>query len=341
MALRFDLTDLRLFLNVVEAGTLTAGAQASHLALASASARILAMEDSLGSALLVRQPRGVQATPAGRALAKHAALMLQHGERMRGELADYAAGLKGHVRLLANTVAMHEYLPEALGAFLVANAQVNVSAAEATGDDIVMALAEGTADVGVFSDEIKTYELETYAFTQHRLVLVTPMGHALALQSLKGSVSILEADACDVIGLPEGSALQDRWEARAARRGVRLNYRVRVPSFDAQCRLIESGAGVALLPEATALRFAATMRLCVVPLTDAWLARQLLLAVRRVADLPAFTQRLVKHLTAAGATPARPPSRKMAAEKRELSSGRTSKQTSARTSKKTSARKSG
>lgn len=300
MGLRFDLTDLRLFLNVVEAGTLTAGAEASHLALASASARILAMEDSLGSALLVRQPRGVYPTPAGRALAKHAALMLQHAERMRGELAEYASGLKGHVRLLGNTVAMHEYLPDALGAFLVNEPQVNVSASEATGDEIVMALAEGTADVGVFSDEIKTYELETFAFRQHRLVMVTPLDHALALQSRRSSVSILEADAFDVIGLPEGSALQDRWEARAARRGVRLNYRVRVPSFDAQCRLIESGAGVALLPEATARRFAASMRLCVVPLSDAWLARQLMVAVRRLADLPAFTQRLVKHLAAGG-----------------------------------------
>lgn len=296
MALRFDLTDLRLFLNIVEAGTLTAGAEASHLALASASARVLAMEDSLGSALLLRRPRGVVPTPAGRALVEHATLMLQHAERMRGELSEYASGLKGHVRLLGNTVAQHEYLPDALGAFLLANPQVNVSGSEATGDEIVMALADGTADVGVFSDEIKSYELQTFAFRRHRLVMVTPLAHPLALQALQRGVSILEADACDVIGLPEGSALQDRWEARAARRGVRLNYRMRAPSFDAQCRLIEAGAGVALLPEATARRFAATMRVSVVPLTVAWLARQLLVAVRQLADLPGFTQRLVQHL---------------------------------------------
>jgi DNA-binding transcriptional LysR family regulator len=298
MTLRFDLTDLRLFVNVVEAGTLTAGAEASHLALASASARILALEDSLGSALLLRKPRGVQPTPAGRALLKHAHLMLQQAERMRGELSEYADGLKGHVRLLANTVALHAYLPDALGSFLLSHPQVNISAIEATGDETVMALADGNADVGVFSDEIKTYELETFVFRQHRLVLVTPLQHPLALQAQTRSVSIFEADACDVIGLPEGSALQERWEARAAQRGVRLNYRMRVPSFDAQCRLIESGAGVALMPEVTARRFAQSMSLAVVSLADTWMARQLLLAVRRAADLPLFTQRLVKHLVA-------------------------------------------
>jgi DNA-binding transcriptional LysR family regulator len=303
MALRFDLTDLRLFVNVLEAGTLTAGAEASHLALPSASARILAMEDSLGAALLVRKPRGVQATPAGQALLQHARTLLQQAERLRGELAEYAGGLKGHVRLLANTVALHEYLPDALGAFLARHPQVNVSATQSKGDETVMALADGSADVGVFSDEIKTYELQTFVFRQHRLVLVTPLGHALAVQAQRRGVSILEADACDVIGLPEGSALQERWEARAAQRGVRLNYRVRVPSFDAQCRLIECGAGVALLPEATARRFASTRRLEVVPLTDAWLARQLLLAVRRMADLPSFTQSLVQHLTSPELSP--------------------------------------
>lgn len=85
---------------------------------------------------------------------------------------------------------------------------------------------------------------------------------------------------------------------------MRLNYRVRVPSFDAQCQLIQSGAGVALLPEATARRFAASMRLCVVTLIDAWMARELLVAVRRVADLPHFTQRLIKHLAPAVETTA-------------------------------------
>jgi hypothetical protein len=39
------------------------------------------------------------------------------------------------------------------------------------------------------------------------------------------------------------------------------------------------------------------MPISVVPLTDEWLARQLLIAVKKEADLPAFTQRLVKHLT--------------------------------------------
>jgi uncharacterized membrane protein YphA (DoxX/SURF4 family) len=50
------------------------------------------------TALLERHRRGVRATPAGAALVHHAQLVSQQLERMRGELAEYADGLRGRVR---------------------------------------------------------------------------------------------------------------------------------------------------------------------------------------------------------------------------------------------------
>jgi DNA-binding transcriptional LysR family regulator len=58
----FDLTDLRLFLRVVEGGSITSGAERAFMALASASARIRNMEDTLGVPLLTRGRRGVAPT---------------------------------------------------------------------------------------------------------------------------------------------------------------------------------------------------------------------------------------------------------------------------------------
>ena len=104
--MHFDLTDLRLFLHVQEAGTITGGAAASHMTLASASERTRGMEDSLGSPLLSRARRGVQLTPAGRTLAHHAQLVLRQIDQLQGELGDYGAGIKGHVRLLCNSSAL-------------------------------------------------------------------------------------------------------------------------------------------------------------------------------------------------------------------------------------------
>ena len=124
--MHFDLVDLRLFLLVAEAGSITAGAEHAGLSLASASARVRGMEEEAGASLLERGHRGVELTPAGRTLLYHARLVTGQMERMRGELGEYARGLKGHVRLLANTAAAAEFLPEILAAFLATNPSVNV-----------------------------------------------------------------------------------------------------------------------------------------------------------------------------------------------------------------------
>src|SRR5215468_5616538 len=128
--MRFDLSDLRLFLSVVEAGSITRGAERLHLAVAAASTRIRNMEAALGTPLLNRERQGVQPTPAGRTLVHHARLLLQQAERMRGELAEFASGVRGHIKVMSNTNALTEFLPVPLSEFLAAHPNVNIDLEE-------------------------------------------------------------------------------------------------------------------------------------------------------------------------------------------------------------------
>jgi len=115
---RFDLADLRLFLCVLEAGSITQGAVRANLALASASERLRNIEAGAGVALLERRPRGVCATEAGEALAHHARLILRQQALLRGELHDFATGARGTLHFYANTAAMTEFLPPRLASWL-------------------------------------------------------------------------------------------------------------------------------------------------------------------------------------------------------------------------------
>ena len=175
--MRFDLTDLRLFVHVAETCSITRGADQTHMSLASASARIRGMEAMLGLPLLERSPRGVKPTPAGQALLQHAQVMLQHYERMRGELGNFARGFKGHVRLLANTIAATEFLPETLARFLAARPNVDIELEERTSTEIVTAVSEGYADAGIIVDIGGHGDLQTFPFAVDRLVLITPRAH--------------------------------------------------------------------------------------------------------------------------------------------------------------------
>jgi DNA-binding transcriptional LysR family regulator len=309
MAMRFDLLDLRLFLQVLEAGSITGGAARLHLAVAAASTRIRKMETALGTALLHRERQGVRPTPAGCTLAHHARILFQQAERMRGELAEYAEGLRGQVRLLSNTNALTEFLPEPLSAFLAAHPQVNIDLEERLSDEIVAAIADGTADIGIVAGTVAVAGLEVFPFRVDRFVLVVAPSHPLASRRRVGFAEVLD---CDFVGLDRVSALQRFLSEKADRVGRRLKLRVQLRSFDAICRLVECDVGIGVVPETTATRNAKTLSIRRVALTDDWALRQLMICVRRQEDLPIYAQELVKHLAAPAAaarSKSRPPKR--------------------------------
>lgn len=293
--MRFDLTDLKLFCDVADAGSITAGAERSALALAAASTRIRGMEETLGAPLLLRSRTGVTLTDAGRTLLKHARAMQTQSAQLREDLSVFAGGLSGQVRLLANTNALTEFLPEALSSFLADHPHVSVDLEERLSDEIVGLIAEGVADVGIVAGTVDVGALATYPFRSDRFVVVTPPGHPLAG---KGGVRFAEALDYDLVGLDRASSLQRFLAGKAAREGRPLRLRVQLRSFDAVCRLVECGVGVGIVPATTAARAARTMALAIVELADDWAVRDLTIVVRADAELRPYAQALVDSLKA-------------------------------------------
>src|SRR5215208_4790338 len=293
MAVRFDLVDLSLFRHVVEAGSITHGAERAHLALAAASTRIRQMEEALGAALLTRGRQGVTPTQAGRTLLQHARTILSQAERLREDLGAYAGGSAGQVRVLSNTNALTEFLPETLSAFLAAHPNVSVDLEERLSDEIVGLIAEGVADIGIIAGTVDAGRLTTYPFRSDRFVLVVARDHPLAEQSKIGFADVLDYDFG---GLDRASALQRFLAGKASRIGRPLRLRVQLRSFDAVCRMVEAGVGLGIVPETTARRAARTTAIIPVELEDAWAARDLTLCIRSLKDLPPSARQLVEHL---------------------------------------------
>lgn len=291
--MRFDLTDLRLFLNVHEAGTITGGAESTHMTRASASERIRGMEAQLGTTLLLRNRRGVHITPAGRTLVHHARLVLQQIDRMQGELGDYGKGLKGHIRLLCNTSALSEHLPEILSSFLTLHPGISIDLEERPSDDIIDALRNQRCDIGVAADTENLEGLETFPFRSDPLVLIVPHQHPLAQHTFSCLAEVLDTP---FVGLAESSALYQHIAHHARQQGKHLNYRIRLRSLETVCRMVGLGVGIAIVPQAVALRCAPSTKIKPIPLTDTWAARNLVLCLRQLERLPTHTQQLVQHI---------------------------------------------
>ncbi|NUZ06116.1 LysR family transcriptional regulator [Piscinibacter koreensis] len=286
--------DLRLFAAVIARGSITAAAAAMHLSLAAASARLKGLEASVGTQLLERSKAGATPTPAGRALARHAERVLVELEALHVEMARFAKGLRGTLRVLGNTAAMTGELPPRLGRFLVAHPDIDVALHEASSDAIVDALRGGRAELGIVADYVDTAGLATLPWMRDRLVALVPARHPAARRRTITHAGLL---AHSLVGLTPESGLSRFLSREAERVGRAPQHRVRVGGLDAAAQLVAAGVGVAVMPQRCAERWA-DERVRIVALADAWADRQLLLCLGDEAARAPGVEALVEALCA-------------------------------------------
>ena len=293
MAAHFDLPDIKLFVNIAEANSLTRGAERSPMSLPAASIRIKNLEEGLGAKLLYRTSQGVTLTPPGQAFMHHARLVLQQLADLRGDLAEYVKGAKGHVRIFANTTAMAEFLPAVLPKFLASHPDVNIDLKERLSNDIVRAVSEGKVDIGIVAGNVRTEGLEILPYVEDRLVLVTSNSHALAERN---EIEFVEALGHDFVGMVEASAIHGFLAQAANDLHRSIKIRIQVGNFETACRMIEANVGLGVLPFSAASRHAKSMGIQIVEIKDEWAVRKLQICVRSVQALPVFARELIELL---------------------------------------------
>jgi DNA-binding transcriptional LysR family regulator len=296
-ARRIDLTSLQLFVAVCELGSIGKAAEREFIAASAVSKRLSDLETTLDTTLLYRHTRGVDLTPAGESLLHHARSVLFSLDRMQGELSEYTDGVRGHVRVHASISAIVQFLPEDLGDFIRRHGGVKIDLEEHLSSEVVRAVQEGAADLGICNaglpDAAAGTALQTRAYRRDRLVLIVPRGHALAGQRALRFEDTLEFDH---VGLHSNSSihLAMRHAAANAQRGIKL--RIQVTGLDAMCRMIHNGLGIGVMPQRAFELMHGVGDLACVALTDDWAERQIRMVARDFSTLPVTARLLVAHL---------------------------------------------
>ena len=293
--MHFDLVDLRLFIHIAESPSLTQGARKASISPAAASARIKSLEENMASRLLYRDSRGVELTPAGELFLQHARVIMRQVDYMKSEFTEYDTEASGHIRIFANTTAATEFLPGILAGFLAERPGVTVDLQERLSRDIVRGVMDGSTDMGIIAGPVEADSLQVIHFSTDQLILVTPLDHPLARCK---SIKLADTLAYPHIGLHEGTTLLRFLHEQVALHGKTLNMRIKVYSFEAMCRMVEAGVGIAILPESSAHRHQQTMGLSVIELDEPWRVRERSILVRDLQALPKVTRALINRVLA-------------------------------------------
>jgi DNA-binding transcriptional LysR family regulator len=285
-----DIDSIALFAKAAELRSLTRAAESSHMGLAAASRRISLLEHRLKATLLERSPKGVELTPAGETLLVHAKAVLLQLNQMQADMDDHGAGRRGQLRILANTSAMTQFVPDDLARFSQLNPEIRLIVEERWSAQIVSAVLAGEADVGIIMEGAATEGLEMFPYRSDRLAVVVKQGHPLAARDWADFIDVLDYD---LVALEGGSSMMRLLTEQAVSHEKGLRLRIQVRGFEVVCRMVQSCLGVGLLPFQAASAMGQSMGLTVRPLNDAWAVRHMLSCIKKDRARPSSLDRLL------------------------------------------------
>ena len=242
-----ELRHLRFFVAVAEAGSLTVAAERRlHTAQPSLSRQIRDLEREVGAELLLRSPRGVTLTDAGRAFLDHARLALSQVEAA-GRAARRAAQPDKAVFSMG-FLSGHEleWLGEAVRVLREDLPRIEVTLTSNHSPDLAAALSGGSLDAAIMRQEPDRPDLVYRHLRSEALVVVMPSDHPLAARKAIRPTDLIEQT---FLGMSNTApVLRGIIAAYFRRCGVALTPAHEVDYLSMAISLIASTRGVALLP---------------------------------------------------------------------------------------------
>ena len=291
--MRLDFFDLQLFLNVMDTGSLTKGAERSAISLQAASERIKKIERQFSTKLFTRYATGIKLTLAGQTFAEQAQLIIQQGYQLQQVMLPFSQDQQSSMTLWCNSSAQSEYLPFLLPKYLVENSNIQIDLKEAETNDIITALDNGAAKLGLISSFFDSSALQTLEFSEDPLVMISPIEHSLSHHQ---SLDLSETLHYPFVGLMQHHSLQQSIEAQAKKLRLSIQYRLRLPNFSAIVQVVANGVGIAIIPKRAANRLSQHYQFQQIPLVGDWANRKLLLAAKNFDALPISYQHFSQFL---------------------------------------------
>lgn len=267
-----DTRRLKAFIKIVDLGALRSAAEHLHLSQPSLSQIVKDLEAHFGAVLLIRSRRGVQPTPAGERLYRHAQSVLRQLDQARSEVALASSEVAGAVTVgMAGTIAPVLSVP-LLAAVQADHPLIRLRIVEGSHPQMAEMALSGRIDLAVSSGD-PVRGLTSELFAREELVLVCSPG--LAAELGEGPVSVADlADRPLVLPTLAGFAAHSRYRDLMGQAPL-LNVIAELDSAYALVRAVEAGVASTIIGAVAAAELAGG--LAVRRLTSPTLERELYL----------------------------------------------------------------
>ncbi|HXH85106.1 MAG TPA: LysR family transcriptional regulator, partial [Candidatus Tectomicrobia bacterium] len=260
-----ELAQVEAFLAVGTFGGFRRAADALRVTQPAVSARIKALEGSLGVRLFERGRTGLALSPAGRALRPHAEALLHAAALARQAVHDLRPESGGALSIAAALSICTYLLPDVLKRFQSAHPRTLVTVRSGHSKEVLTMVLGGDAELGL-ARSLHHPEVETVSLRDDPLVLVASPRTPVARRR---QARLDEIAAQPLILFDRGSSDWTLSHGLFRRAGLVPNVVLEVESIEAAKRMVERGIGVAFLPLLAVGREIARGRLAAIDVRDA------------------------------------------------------------------------
>jgi len=238
-----NLTLLRAFHLVAQAGGFTRAAQASGTSQPTLSAQVRALEAAHGVGLLNRRGRGVTLTPLGQSLFAITTRLFLAEDEAHALLAGTRAAVRGHLRVAADSAT---HVMPLLAQLKRRHAELTFSLQVGNSSDVLKHVLDYDADVAVMAKQTSDPRIHSVHLRTDRLVLFVPRSHPLAVRS---GILIQELAGRELVIRERGSITREVFETRLAEAGIKPAVMVEVQTREAVREAVAAGFGIGIIFE--------------------------------------------------------------------------------------------
>ena len=273
---------LEALVEIARQRNMSRAAEALYVTQPALSARMRALEQHIGSQLLVRSGRGMQLTAAGEAFLPYATRALESIDQGRTLLRRLVLGEAGELVVGASPAISTYVLPRALRAFRERSPDVELRVRTGHSEDVFELVVQGQVDLGL-ARQLSHDGVEQLHLYDDELVLVVDSTHELAQREV-ASVSDLADE--QLILFDTSSSYHELTGALFRRAGVTPRGVMELDNIDATKKMIAQGLGVGFLPRAAVMDELAAGTLATTPIVDADPLRRPIVAITRPRSGP-------------------------------------------------------
>ncbi|MDQ1081752.1 LysR family transcriptional regulator [Pseudoroseomonas cervicalis] len=240
-----DLDQLRTFVAVAEALSLTRAAEVLHLSLPAVSRRLSALEEELGISLMTRTTRRVALTQMGREFLPRARRLLDELEESLLGIRETAARRRGLITLACIPTAAYYFLPATLADFARRFPGVRVRVMDLSADGVIDMVASGGVEFGIGMEGAIVPEVEFRPLRRDPFVLACRRDHPLARRS---RLRWADLESERLIGVSRRSGNRLILDRALLPLGIQPNWQYEAEHLSTSLGLAEAGLGVAVVP---------------------------------------------------------------------------------------------